>query len=276
MSEANQKQASHRRRYPSLNLEQALERARVLYEMERLNPAPLDVVTKHWGFKNSKTGPASTTYSAVKQFGLIDETGNAGQRKAAVSQRARAILTAPDDVREREIREAALAPPMNRSIWERYGADTGSPDAFRWHLISEMGFSDTGANEFAKQYVATIRFAGLDLLAPDGGGEPEEADEPSTPVPAMPSIFDGMFTTPQPSRPQTPEPPTTTTAPMGRTSRHAIPLIGGKQVILEGEFPLTEAAWQGFMAVLAAFKPGLVSDDQPSTSAPPENTPQPV
>lgn len=50
-----------------------------------------------------------------------------------------------------------------------------------------------------------------------------------------------------------PEPPVT-----ARTSRHAIPLIGGKQVVLEGEFPLTEEAWSGFMAILQAFKPGLV------------------
>jgi len=48
-------------------------------------------------------------------------------------------------------------------------------------------------------------------------------------------------------------------------SRHAIPLVGGKQVILEGEFPLSEAAWQGFLAVLQAFKPGLVEAEGATT-----------
>jgi hypothetical protein len=202
----------------------------------------------------------------VKQFGLLSETGTGKQRKASISARGRAILTAPADVRDEEIRNAALEPTMNRLIWERYGASTGSAESFRWHLISDLGFSDTGAKEFAKQYEATIRFAGLlDKTSPtatdseDGGTEAarvsnDDAAAPTYPVSPTADVWKTGF-----DRHEVPvhHPPTT-----ARASRHAIPLVGGKQVILEGEFPLTEAAWQGFLTVLQAFKPGLVEDEQ--------------
>jgi transposase-like protein len=42
-----------------------------------------------------------------------------------------------------------------------------------------------------------------------------------------------------------------------------VPIIGGEAVIVEGQFPITEAAWAQFMAVLNAMKPGLVQ--QPAT-----------
>lgn len=268
MSESSQKSAGQRRKYPSLSLEQAIDRARVLYDRERYNAAPIDQIAKHWGFKTIKTGPASTAYSAVKQFGLLDESGSGPTRKASLSQRARAILTAPEDVRAEEIRAAALEPTMNRQVWERYKTHTGSPESFNWHLISEMGFSDTGAREFAKQYEATIRFAGLvDGATPEDEDEEldAEADALSDAHHPVAPTSDVWFNEAR-ERVEVPnhQPPTST-----RMSRHAIPLVGGKQVILEGEFPLTEAAWQGFKAVLEAFKPGLVEAEEPPVFRPP-------
>jgi hypothetical protein len=276
MSETSSRPAAkQRRRYPLLNLEQAVDRLRILHDRERLNAAPADVIVQHWGFKSINTGPASSAYSAVKQFGLLDETGSGKQRKASISPRGRAILTAPADVRQEELRAAALEPTMNRLIWERYGAHTGSPEAFRWHLISDLGFSDTGAKEFAKQYEATIRFAGLDDedspteaadLAVDSDephdvGPVEAASYPVAPTSDVWHTRSG----------QRVEVPVHHAPSSARMSRHAIPLVGGKQVILEGEFPLSEAAWQGFLAVLQAFKPGLVEAEGAATAVPPED-----
>jgi len=268
MSETSSRPVKQRRRYPSLNLEQAVDRIRTLHDRERLNAAPADVIVQHWGFKSINTGPASSAYSAVKQFGLLDESGSGKQRKASISPRGRAILTAPADVVAEELRTAALEPTMNRLIWERYGAHTGSPEAFRWHLISDLGFSDTGAREFAKQYEATIRFAGLDdedspaqAEGTDLTGEPHDAepeDAPSAPVGPTSDVWHTQSG-------QRVEVPVHQAPSAVRMSRHAIPLVGGKQVILEGEFPLSEAAWQGFLAVLQAFKPGLVEAEGATT-----------
>ena len=45
----------------------------------------------------------------------------------------------------------------------------------------------------------------------------------------------------------------------GNTLTIPVPVIGGAPVPIEGEFPISEAAWSQFMAVLNAMKPGLVS-----------------
>ena len=49
----------------------------------------------------------------------------------------------------------------------------------------------------------------------------------------------------------------------GQTYTIPVPIIGGKPVMIEGEFPISEAAWAQFLAVLAAMKPGLVRDPEP-------------
>lgn len=274
MTDTPSRTTGQRRKYPSLNLEQAIERARVLYDRERLNATPVELVARHWGFKTIKTGPASTAYSAVKQFGLLVESGSGDQRKAAISPRARAILTAPPQVRDAEIQEAALEPSMNRLVWERFQASTGSSESFTWYLVSDLGFSDTGAREFARQYEATVRFARLD----ERDLAIETADDTShdVPTPGIRSLADDSRSTSSAPTASLREgsPPIHAVQPIVdatrvvpvNVSRHSIPLIGGKQVVLEGEFPITEAAWQGFMTVLSAFKPGLVADESSETS----------
>lgn len=39
---------------------------------------------------------------------------------------------------------------------------------------------------------------------------------------------------------------------------YAVPVAAGTDVTIEGRFPLTEAEWNQFIAVLTAMKPGLV------------------
>ena len=42
-------------------------------------------------------------------------------------------------------------------------------------------------------------------------------------------------------------------------SRYAIPLPGDSpDIVIEGDFPVSEEDWQHMLAVLAAMKPGLV------------------
>ena len=52
----------------------------------------------------------------------------------------------------------------------------------------------------------------------------------------------------------------------GNTLTIPVPVIGGSPVTVVGEFPITEAAWSQFMAVLAAMKPGLVASEPPDAT----------
>jgi hypothetical protein len=59
-----------------------------------------------------------------------------------------------------------------------------------------------------------------------------------------------------------PEQPSVQQRRRGGVSRNVltipVPIVGGKSVTIEGEFPISEAAWSQFLAVLNAMKPGLV------------------
>lgn len=48
--------------------------------------------------------------------------------------------------------------------------------------------------------------------------------------------------------------------PYDAPSTYMIPVRAGESVLLEGDFPINEAEWNQFMAVLVAMKPGLVAE----------------
>jgi hypothetical protein len=50
-----------------------------------------------------------------------------------------------------------------------------------------------------------------------------------------------------------------------------VPVVGGNPITVEGEFPVSEAAWEQFMAVLAAMKPGLVAHEPQEHEEAPED-----
>jgi hypothetical protein len=58
----------------------------------------------------------------------------------------------------------------------------------------------------------------------------------------------------------------------GLSARHfRIPLPGGRQVAIEGDFPLTEAEWDLFAHVLNVMKPGLIREDPAPKGNDPED-----
>lgn len=232
--------------YPGIPLADAIERAKVIYEHEKKNPAPVTVVMKHWGYNNPSSGRASVTFAALKKFGLITEEGSGSNRVARLTDRVVAIVHSPDA--SKTIREAALLPAIHRELWDEYKGTLPSDDSLKWTLI-QRGFTPTGAAEFIRQFRETIAYAQLTEAATnddtrDAGDEDEVGDDDDDQQRGEPEqrqrqqrrkrvVSDDTLTIP-------------------------VPIIGGAAVIVEGQFPISEAAWSQFMAVLNAMKPGLV------------------
>ena len=148
--------------YPAINLETALQRARQLYEKERLHPTPVTTIVTHWKYR-SLNGPAAQTLAALKKYGLIEDEGTGEQRKARLSALADAILSHPEEEKRKAgIREAALRPAMHRELWDKYHVDLPSDSNLRWELTHDRGFTETGATEFIRVYKATVQFAPTD------------------------------------------------------------------------------------------------------------------
>ena len=243
--------------YPGISLRAAVERAQALYKVENRHAAPVRAVMAVWGYSNPSGGNAGVTLAALKKFGLIVDEKSAGQRVVRLSQLALEIILNPYN--EDAIKQAALNPPLHREMWEKYGLDLPSDKNLRWQLI-QRGFTEAGADEFIKEYRDTITFARLTkvpvTVEPDEDDDSEQAEAPPwtvTPVKVSGPVRRGWETA-------TPEP----TAPV-HGMRMPFRLAGGEVVYLEGDFPISEAAFQNFLQILQVMKPGLVN---------PESTPR--
>jgi hypothetical protein len=227
--------------YPGISLETALQRVEAVYQRERRNPTPVNVLLEHWGYAPG-SGPGLVTLAALKKFGLMEDIGSGAGRRAKLSDdAAKIILDQREDSTERRalIRTLALRPAIHREVWEKFGGALPSDANLRHYLIFDRSFTDVGAAEFVRQFRATVEFAGL-----------SEADRLS-PVSSPALQTDGLST------------PMIEAIPMLGTNQPAahtmpLPIAPGEYAHLVAAFPLTEAKWQQMLAVLAVMKPALV------------------
>lgn len=145
---------------------------------------------------------------------------------------------------------AALLPPIHADLWKEYGANLPSDESLRYRLVGQRGFTETGFRDFIKEYRETISFAQMTSGFPSEEPEQAEAAVPERVAPAFSQTGADAPT-------RAAQPKVSRGTPSGLML--PIPLVGGYAVTLEGEFPVSEAAWLHFMAVLAALKPGLVT-----------------
>jgi len=239
--------------YPAINLEQAIKRAGEIWTREQDYAAPLSAVFSLWGYK-AGAGNANLAVAALRKFGLVEYEGIGDARKVKLTPLAVQILNHPDpDRRSQAVKQAALRPEIHRELWEKYQGRLPSDDTLRWELERERDFSRSGAAEFIPEYRQTIAFARLsesDSVEPqtpesedenvdqdgagDGGSVGDGGKRPRKLVGGM--SHSGVLTIP-------------------------VPVIGGSPITVEGIFPVTEAAWEQFLAVLNAMKPGLVRSE---------------
>lgn len=147
--------------YPAINLDQAIERARTLWNHETKHAASLDVIAQHWGYKDFGVSGAMQTLAALKAFGLVEIEGKGGGRMAKLSERAMDILhLLPDDKRWRQaIVDAALAPAIYNILWVKYGGALPSDANLRSLLIRDYGFNPGAVESFIEKFRDTIALA---------------------------------------------------------------------------------------------------------------------
>lgn len=166
MSEASPPESVHRSpSYPSISLDEAIERAKVLYKYEKRNPTTPEVLVTHWGY-SPKASNGRLLIATLKKYGLLEEVTGGATRVLRLTRLAMDIilLEEPEHREERmkAIQEAALMPKIHSDLWEKWGADLPSDPSIRAHLIRERNFNDSYVNTFIKEYKRTLSFAKLD------------------------------------------------------------------------------------------------------------------
>jgi hypothetical protein len=218
--------------YPAVGLEAAIASAKALYGKSGKATVSPEAAVMDMGFR-SMNGPARSRLSALRKYGLIEET-KSGVR---VTDRALTLFHPQADAEgyRQAIRDAATAPALFRELM---AAPVPSDDALRLSLL-KRGFGASGANLFIQAFRDTQKlvndvFQGYDSpnVQANGSGSPARPDQPMIEQPVR--------------------------QPGMRAVQ--VPLSAKTWATLQAAFPLTEEAWDQLLAVLKVMKPGLVID----------------
>lgn len=171
--------------YPGVGLQKALELARTLRKQEGRNPAPVNAVLGHWGYK-PKSGGGLVAVAALKKFGLVTDAGSGERRTIQLSDLANRILVDERESsheRDELIKQAALMPAIHREIWTQYAGNLPSDPTLSYFLKTEKGFTDVAVKDFISQFRGTVAFAKLsvsDRLSEPREGQGAEGEEERT------------------------------------------------------------------------------------------------
>ena len=247
--------------YPDIGLEEAIDKARQLWAEEKRNFAPIHAILGHWGFKPN-TGPGLRAVAALKSFDLLNEQGRGENRQARVSDLAfRIIIDDRPDSQEQAsaLKEAALAPPAIRRLWEEYNGNLPSDSTLRF-VLRQRGFSEVGATGLIKVLRNTVEFAKLaetDSITEKLDSENDKDGNEEEP-------FDVPFPSESSQSMQQQEVHTELQSTSKRIEKRVlqIPLLGNKFLAMQLPVPMTESDWEQMMNVLAAMKPGLLAGNE--------------
>jgi hypothetical protein len=153
--------------FPFISLKKAVERAEALHSNHKREAARLVAIAPSWGYGPKSSGLMQTV-AALKQFGLVEDSGSGDDRKVQVSEFARRIIVDQrPGAREEAIKEAARKPRLIGEYIDKWVPDRPS-DA---HCISELeldrGFSADAARAFLRIFDETVAYAKLDEDADD-------------------------------------------------------------------------------------------------------------
>jgi hypothetical protein len=219
--------------YPFLPLEQAVQRARLVWDKEGRHAAAPETIVGHWGYASKSSG-GRQTIGALRHYGLLE-----GRGQVQLTGLAQAILFSEEGSPEwlRRIQEAALNPAIHKEIWTKYDGELPSDQNLRYYLVVERGFAESGAAELIAELRATAAYARLseatDSLSFDEGDNSEDTDE-------MEATLENE-----------------TLTPSGRRRQVQLPYSATDWAVLQASFPLKGDEWDQMIAVLTAMKPAL-------------------
>jgi hypothetical protein len=147
--------------YPYVDLEQAVDFARKMYQYTKRSPADANAVIKEaWNYSPTSSS-SGKLIAAMKYFGLVDESAGGEGRAIRLSDRAYRILVDDTNSPERRqaLHDAALSPKAYLLCWTRWGAEM--PLSMRSNLIFGDGFIESTVDGFLEDYKKSIAFAGL-------------------------------------------------------------------------------------------------------------------
>lgn len=163
MEEEKRKKKGRSPSYPAISLKIAIEKAGMLYQKEGKHATPTATALSDMGYSTT-SGAGIVALAALKKFGLVEDEGSGKDRVVKLTDLALDIILSPDDDstgKMQAIQHAAMVPPIHSELWKEFEGSLPSPANLRHNLIRKRNFTDSGANEFIRQFSETIAFAKL-------------------------------------------------------------------------------------------------------------------
>ena len=175
--------------FPFIPLGKALERIKAMEEKHKQFPTAPETLAGTWSL-TPKSSSFLQTISAVKAFGLLEDSGRGAERRLKVSDLARRILVdAREGPRDQAIREAATKPKLLREFYAEWGSDRPHDDHCMSVLQLDHKFRQDSAENFLRVFDETFRFAPIgdvDKIADKGEDantkENGQSEEPAVEV----------------------------------------------------------------------------------------------
>jgi hypothetical protein len=160
-------------RFPFINLEKALGRAKELFDADQKGrEMALSAAFAVWEYSEKSSGGFQTV-AALKMYGLLraGDTRKVGLTDAAL----RYFRDERDEEKNKLAREFALKPKLIAALWSDWRATPPADTIARSHLKTDRGVNDQGSRSLLSIYKENLAFT--QLKADDKVPEPSEDDQ---------------------------------------------------------------------------------------------------
>jgi hypothetical protein len=163
-------------RFPFINLEKALGRAKELFDADQKGrEMALSAAFSVWEYSEKSSGGFQTV-AALKMYGLLrsGDTRKVGLTDAAL----RYFRDEREEEKNKLAREFALKPKLIAALWTDWRATPPADTIARSHLKTDRGVNDQGSRSLLSIYKENLAFT--QLKADDKVPEPSEDDQDDT------------------------------------------------------------------------------------------------
>ncbi len=178
-------------RYPFINLEKAIGRAKEIFDADtKGREMSISAAFAVWEYSEKSSGGFQTV-AALKMYGLLKDASGSDGRKIALTEAAlRYFRDEREEERQKHIRDFALKPKLIAVLWRDWHASPPADAVARSHLKADRQLSDQGARSLLAIYKENLAFAYLTgeskVLLSDADEAEPTASKIVTPPPAQP------------------------------------------------------------------------------------------
>ncbi|MGA2048776.1 MAG: hypothetical protein ABSG96_13855 [Terracidiphilus sp.] len=150
--------------HPFIHLEQAVARAKQLWDKEGKNLVYVSAAVKHWGYGGGMSGSARQTVAALKAYGLIRDVGVGDGRQIQLTERALDIVLDSDPAkRRRALQEATALPKIYAELLSKWQNNLPSDGHIETYLLRELNFNRNTVKDFVRIFKSNIAFSTRDV-----------------------------------------------------------------------------------------------------------------